>query len=95
MGSSLFAPFTIRPRIGVRLIVQSHFGSFAGAIFADLSSSDDQTVLQSLELLRVCLLLVEDCITEFVRDLIHALLKILTTDEQNQQVIVSHLICKV
>lgn len=66
-------PFVKRPRVGIRWIVKTHFGSFVGAICKDIGNENDWD--RALDLMRICLLLVEDGVTDFLHDILHALMK--------------------
>lgn len=82
----LLQPFTQRPSLRVRLLVQSNFSYFVGALCRELTSNDDAIVQRSLNLLRVVLLLVEEATIDHIHDVRDALVFLISNRSNLKQV---------
>lgn len=60
VSTDKFAPFITRPTLGMRIVVQSNFSRITKAITTELSSWQEEIGLRTLQLLRSCVLVIED-----------------------------------
>ncbi|KAA6425568.1 MAG: hypothetical protein FRX49_04465 [Trebouxia sp. A1-2] len=67
------APFRERPRTGSRIFVQSHFPGIAGALASEMLSWQQDNRNRAVELLRSCLMYVEEQVGQHLLKLLPAL----------------------
>ncbi|KAL0032856.1 hypothetical protein WJX77_002978 [Trebouxia sp. C0004] len=75
------APFRERPRTGSRIFVQSHFPGIAGALASEMLSWQQDNRIRAIELLRSCLMCVEEQVGQHLLKLLPALCQAMRDSE--------------
>ncbi|GMH40548.1 hypothetical protein BSKO_08452 [Bryopsis sp. KO-2023] len=80
LGWGLFSPFTRRPRLGTRILVQANFSRMIRAITSELTSWQSDIRARILQLLRSCVVLVEDHVAMWLDALLGGLCSVVRHD---------------
>lgn len=72
----MFKPFTCRPQLGTRILVQANFSRMIRAMKTELTSWQSEIRIRTMQLLRSCLLLIEDFAEQWIVTLLDAVCQV-------------------
>lgn len=74
--ADMLKPFQCRPHLGTRIMVQANFSRMIRAIKSELMSWQSEIRIRTMQLLRSCLLLIEDYAEQWIVPLLDAVCQV-------------------